>query len=156
MIQGWYYLHINGELIYKRELGDTAADVRESDFAIALWPFDPSDREGAWRILIEGLAAGAKLERIQELAGKWGCTDGDASTYASRVNCNLFMDGNQWCATAMDHIDLQQSEAGFGHTALEAMAALATDLGYKPSKMWGVKFTDLLNSRTELGSNHRS
>ena len=33
MEQGWYYLHTNGDLIYKRELGGTAADIRESDFA---------------------------------------------------------------------------------------------------------------------------
>jgi hypothetical protein len=49
-LQGWYYLHTNGSLIYKRELGGTAADIRESDFARAMWPLDPADRAGAWRI----------------------------------------------------------------------------------------------------------
>jgi len=39
MIEGYYYLHMNGDLIYKRETGDTAADIRESDFAVAMWPF---------------------------------------------------------------------------------------------------------------------
>ena len=86
MIQGWYYLHTNGSLIYKRELGRTAADIRESDFARGLWPLDPSDREGAWRIVIEGLAAGAN-------------------------------------------------------------PALAKELGYAPTKMWGATFADLLNKR---------
>ncbi len=61
-MDGWYYLHTNGELIYKRDLDGTAADIRESTFARALWPMEPSDREGAWRILIEGLAAGANLK----------------------------------------------------------------------------------------------
>ena len=66
-ISGWYYLHTNGELIYKRDLDGTAADIRESDFARALWPMDPTDRESAWTILVEALALGANEERIAEL-----------------------------------------------------------------------------------------
>ena len=26
-LEGWYYMHKNGEMIYKRELGGTAADI---------------------------------------------------------------------------------------------------------------------------------
>jgi hypothetical protein len=146
-IQGWYYLHINGSTIYKRELGETAADIRDSDFARTLWPFDPSDREGAWRICIEGLAAGADPSRITELAALWKCDDEDAPTYADRVGCNLFMDGDVWCATDRHFVNLQESPAGFGKTCLEAMAELCKDLGYQPRKMWGASFADLLNGR---------
>lgn len=146
-IEGWYYLHENGSLIYKRELGGTAADIRESDMALGLWPHDPGDRECAWRICVEGLAAGANPERVAELAEKWRCTDDDADEYATRVGCNLFMDGDKWCATDMHFLDLVQSPAGFGDTKLEAMAALAKDMGYKPSKMWGATFSDLLQRR---------
>jgi len=151
--EGWYYLHTNGELIYKRELGDTAADIRDSDFARGLWPCDPSDRETAWRTLVEALAAGANKTRVLELAAKWQCDDEDAEMYAERIGCNLFMDGNKWCATDGRFIDLQQSPAGFGDTKLEAMAALAVELGYKPSKMWGATFHDLLNTKREVAAN---
>lgn len=147
MIEGWYYLHINGSMIYKRELGGTAADIRESNFAIGLWPFDPSDRESTWRICIEGLAAGAKADRIKELATLWRCNDTDASTYAQRVGCDLYMDGNKWCAVDRHFINLQESPAGFGDTCLEAMADLCNALGYRPAKMWGATFADLLNKR---------
>lgn len=146
-LQGWYYLHTSGSMIYKRELGGTAADIRESDFAVALWPLDPSDREGAWRICIEGLAAGAKPDRIKELATQWKCDNDDAAIYAQRVGCDLFMDGNKWCAIDRHHVDLQRSPAGFGDTCLEAMAELCKELGYRPSKMWGATFADLLNKR---------
>jgi hypothetical protein len=146
-LEGWYYLHTNGSMIYKRELGGTAADIRESDFARGLWPLDPSDREGAWRICIEGLAGGANPERIKELATLWHCTDDDARVYADRVGCNLFMDGERWCATDRHFIDLQQSPAGFGETCLEAMADLCKAMGYYPAKMWGPTFADLLNKR---------
>lgn len=144
MIEGWYYLHTNGDLIYKRELGATAADIRESDFAKGLWPVDPEDRKGAWNILVEAWAAGAHQHRILELADKWGCNDMDAEHYADIIGAKIFLDGNSWCATRKDFINLQESPAGFGHNALEALAELAKRLGYKPSKMWGAEFSDLL------------
>ncbi len=151
-MDGWYYLHTNGELIYKRELGSTAADIRESDFARALWPVDPTDREGAWTILVEALAAGAKPERVAELATKWGCDNEDAQVYADRVGCILRQDGNAWCATKTDFINLQESPAGFGDSCLDAMAHLAKILGYKPSKMWGSHFSDLLKAENKEAS----
>lgn len=146
-IIGWYYLHVNGSLLYKRELGSTAADIRESDFARSLWPLDPDDREGAWRILVEAAALGADTARIKELAALWQCNDSDAGKYAERVGCNLFMDGDKWCATDLHFIDLQASPAGFGDTALEAMAELCKELGFRGGKMWNATFADLLHRK---------
>lgn len=141
---GIYYLHVNGCLLYKRDLGETAADIRESDFAKALWFFDTSKREHAWQICVEGLAAGASKERVFELAELWGCDDKDADNYADFLGVNLYLDGNQWCATGPGFVDLQESQAGFGDTKLEAMSALCLELGYKPSKMWGNDFAGLV------------
>lgn len=143
-LEGWYYLHTNGELIYKRELGGTAADIRESDFAVGLWPVDPKDRECAWTIIIESLAAGAKKERVFELAKKWNCTDKDAEIYCERIGCKIDVDGDKYCANKIDFINLQEDPAGFGETKIEALADLAKQLGYKPYKMWGASFKDLL------------
>lgn len=143
-INGWYYLHVNGDLIYKRDYPGQAADIRESDLARALWPMDPQDRMGAWRIVIEALALGANPERVAELAEKWRCDDRDADEFASRAGVSLQMDGNEWCATPPTFVNLQESHAGFGKTKLEAMAALAKDMGLVASKMWGASFVDLL------------
>lgn len=152
-IVGWYYLHVNGELIYKAEASDPVADIRDSDLARGLWPMDPSDRAGAWRIVVEGLAAGAKPERVAELAAKWSCDDEDAQFYAEHIGIHLTKDGDHWCATRADFRDLQQSAAGFGTTCLEAMAELAKALDYRPSKMWGATFADLAKpSKTEAQS----
>jgi len=142
-IHGWYYLHTNGSLIYKRDYDGAAADIRESDFARMLWPMNPADRAGAWRILVEATALGANADRVRELAEKWKCDDGDAATYADYLGLRLYMDGSAWCATLGDFIDLQSSPAGFGNTPLEAMAALCSELGFKASKMWGRSFADL-------------
>lgn len=144
MHEGYYYLHVNGDLIFKPELGTTVADIRESDLAVGLWSIDISNRENAWSILVEGLAAGANIERIVELANKWGADDKDAAIYADRVGVNIYMDGVQWCATRKDFINLQESPAGFGDTSLIAMAELCKALGYKPTKIWPTTFADLL------------
>lgn len=145
-IEGWYYLHANGELIYKPH-PESAMDIRDSDFAQALWPCDPCDRLGAWSILVEAGAAGANAGRITELAKRWKCDDSDAQEYAKRIGCQLSMDGNQWCATRIDFENVQESPAGFGNTALDAMAALCKELGYRPAKMWGASFADLLKAK---------
>lgn len=143
MIEGWYYLHTNGDLIYKREFPGIEADIRESSFARALWPIDTSDRESAWRVLVEALAAGANVHRIDELAEKWFCDDDDAINYIERLGLKLNRDGHAWCVTKSDFECLTTDPAGFGDTILEAMADLCKQLGYAPSKMWGATFKDL-------------
>ncbi len=117
-MEGWYYLHKNGDLIYQREVGETAADIRESDFAVALWPCNPSNRAQAWTVLVEGLAAGASLSQIRELAEKWKCDDADALEYAKRIKAKVALNGDGWCATCEDFENLQESPAGFGSSAL--------------------------------------
>ena len=135
-MNGWYYLHTNGDLIYKAS-PDAHVDIRDSDFARALWPCDPSDRETAWTIVVEALAGGATPSRVKELADKWRCTDEDAKVYAERLGLRLMKDGNAWFASRQDFQNLQESPAGFGERAYEAIADLAKALGYRPSKMWG-------------------
>lgn len=142
-IDGVYYLHENGDLIYKPGTG-CIADIRDSSFSRAIWPVDPSNREHAWNVLVEGLATGATPSRVNELASKWSCNDIDAIEYAERVGCLLGVDGDQKTASRLDFINLQESPCGFGSTYLEAMADLAKQLGYIPSKTWGKTFKSLL------------
>ena len=145
MIDGYYYLHENKELIYKTGT-DCVADFRESNFVQAFWGIDQQDRETAWSCLIEALATGAKKERIFELAEKWGCNDNDAKFYADRIGVVLEMDGNQWCAHRQDFVNLQESPIGFGDTCLESMAGLCKELGFFPTKMnWHSTFSKLVN-----------
>jgi hypothetical protein len=141
-IEGWYYLHTNGTLIYKRELGGTAADIRDSNFAVALWPCDPRDRATAWGIVVEALCAGALPVEVERLAAKWGCDDEDAHIYAQHVGATLERDGETWRAARKD----DDQPYGRGATAREALSSLASALGYRPSKMWGASFADLLKT----------
>lgn len=149
-IQGWYYLHENKELIYKPETdGSTAADIRESDLCHSMWPMDPADRAGAWRILVEAKALNANPKRINELAEKWGCDNSDAQKYAEYLGLTLQMDGNQWCATPPWFTTLQESEAGFGDTCLDAMADLCANIGFTGGKMWNADFESLLKGKNQ-------
>lgn len=154
-IEGYYYLHQNGDLIHKCAFDDTAADLRESDFVRAFWPLDLTDRECAWSILVEALAAGARKDRVEELAAKWHCTNADAAIYAERVGVLVQIDHesrpDDWFATLPDFVNIQESPNGWGNTALEAMAELARELGYKPSKMWGHTFASLVARFRNVG-----
>lgn len=143
-IIGWYYLHTNGSLLYKTG-SDAVADIRDSDLARGLWPLDPNDRAGAWRIVVEAGAAGAKPDRIRDLADLWQCTDEDGGRYAERIGAHVYVDGDAWCATKNDFVNLQESPAGFGPTVRDALTELAKELGYRPSKMWGPTFEHLLS-----------
>jgi len=149
-IDGYYYLHENGELIYRRALPGIEADFRESSLVRAFWPCDPEDRETAWTTLVEALAAGANKSRVAELAAKWHCTDEDAKVFAQRVGCIVRHEDpspnpkGPIYATRADFVNIQESPNGWGDTALEAMAELAKELGYKPAKMWGHTFKSLL------------
>lgn len=152
-LTGWYYLHINKELIYKPETdGSTAADIRESNFCHSMWPIDPSDRAGAWSLLVEAKSLGANPERIKGLAEKWGCNDADAQKYADYLGLTLQMDGNKWCATPPWFTNLQESAAGFGDTCLDAMADLCKELGFTGGKMWNTTFETLLSNNQKQGA----
>lgn len=154
-IVGWYYLHENKELIYKPEIdGSTAADIRESDFAHSMWPIDPQDRAGAWQILVESKSLGANPKRIRELAEKWGCDNKDAQKYAEYLGLTLEIDGNQWCAMPPWFTNLQESEAGFGDTCLDAMANLCENLGFTGGKLWNTTFEKLLRASKETPNEH--
>lgn len=138
---GWYYLHENGDLIYKPG-SDSIIDIRDSSFAKCSWPLDQNDRKSAWDLLVEASALGANKERINELAEKWKCNDSDADNYANAIGLHVGIDGNQWCVHLMDFINLQESPAGFGETKLEAMAELAVQLGVTGGHMWRKTFSD--------------
>ena len=120
---GHYYLHSEtGDLIFKRE---GFPPDPSSPFVKKIWPVDPSDRGNAWVIAIEALALGANKERVRELAEKWGLTDADAEIFAEKAKLKLFQDGSQWCAGFEDFVNVQESQVGFGDTALDALADLS-------------------------------
>jgi len=73
MRDGFYYLHTNGEMIFKRFEPES-----DSPFVKKVWALDISNRMDAWKIALEGLFLGARTERIEELAKKWGLTFEDS------------------------------------------------------------------------------
>lgn len=113
---GYYYLHTNGDLIYKKYRPEP------SDFVRKIWEFDDEERGHAWLIVIEAKAMGARQNRIDELTKLWNLTDEDAQNFIKNGLFKLFKDGDRWCA-AFNNI--QESQCGFGDTCLEALSELA-------------------------------
>lgn len=125
-IDGYYYLHTNGDLIYKRAFdGEDDFDFESSGFVKRYWPVDMSKRGHAWTVAVEALALGVNAERINGLAEKWALTDEDAQHYAEVIGVRLYKDGVQWCATFQDFMNLQESQSGFGDRCIDALADFA-------------------------------
>jgi hypothetical protein len=122
-MKGFYYLHENGDLIFKK----FRPEEDPGGFVRRVWTFDAEQRSTAWLLCIEALALGATKARVDELAAKWSLTDDDALIFVEHSNGELCLskDGDQWCATFGDFVNLQESQAGFGTTALAALAELA-------------------------------
>jgi len=126
MIEGYYYLHTNGELIYKPSsvlVGDPL--YFQSDFVRKVWPIDLTDRALAWDLIIEALSMGANRSRIDQLAEKWRLTDKDARRYAERRQFSLAKLEGGWIAAADDPRTKPPTRvSGLGPTALDAIADL--------------------------------
>lgn len=141
MIDGYYYLHTNGKLIYKKYIDDKMVDdFIESDFVLNFWPMDFSDRMCAWRLIVEALASGAERGGVFDLASKWLCDDKDAKIYASKIGVNLFENEGVFVCRTRNNIANQ----GEGVTALHALADLCKKVGYKPNKTFKHSFENLV------------
>ena len=77
---GFYYLHTNGNLIFK-----VFRPEDDSDFVVRIWPFNSTDRATAWIIILEAMILGCRLDRIKELAGKWQCNAHDLVEFMLRT-----------------------------------------------------------------------
>lgn len=82
MIDGWYYLHKNGDLIYKKYKFKPEFD---SSFVKGIWPIDIQNRATLWTMLLESAYRGARKERLQEIMQKNNCTVEDCIEYILRT-----------------------------------------------------------------------
>lgn len=78
---GWYYLHTNGDLIFKRY----EPEMEPGGFVRRVWPIDTSNRADAWRVVLEAAGLGASIERVRELAAKWKITPEDLPEYMAHT-----------------------------------------------------------------------
>jgi hypothetical protein len=117
MIAGYYYLHTNGAVLFKKAAPGLISDFENSDFVKCWWPVEPSDRRGAWRILIEATARGADQGSLMRLARAWHCNNADAAEYCRREGIDLGQQAGEYVAT----LDGGQ---GRGPDALTALVAL--------------------------------
>jgi len=85
----YYYLHTNGDLISKNPIVlDGDPKYFESPFVKKIWKLNMNDRGSLWSFTLEALANGAKVERVQQLAIRWGLTIEDSLEMIRHVNPN--------------------------------------------------------------------
>lgn len=80
---GYYYLHTNGDLIYKPSRYD-CTDF-DSDFVVKWWPFDSNDRMDAWKIILEAIDLRGVTPRVKELASRWNMDFEDSRQMLARA-----------------------------------------------------------------------
>jgi len=80
----YYYLHTNGDLIGKNPVAYNNADFDDSPFVKCFWYIDTTDRSDAWKLVIEALARGARIDRVKELVEKWSLTEADLEEFIVR------------------------------------------------------------------------
>jgi hypothetical protein len=126
---GYYYLHTDGALLFKRELPGTHADLMESSFVKAFWSVDPSDRECAWRIILDSLALAAREDRVFPLADKWGCNAVDAEVLLGRLGLKSIYDAPFWLVVERDFVDSNGMPFGTNVNILRAIVDFAGKVG---------------------------
>ena len=93
-MQWYYYLHTNGDLIGKNPIVvDGDASYFDSDFVQKVWLIDTEKRGDCWKLLLEALAKGARIDRVKELAEKWKMDKADSIEMMKRVKPNNLMRG---------------------------------------------------------------
>lgn len=91
----YYYLHTNGDLIGRNPVVvDSDPQYFNSPFVKKHWRVDLTDRTTCWKMILEALEAGAKTERIKELAKKWKMDFDDSLEFLKRFKPeNIHRDG---------------------------------------------------------------
>ena len=81
----YYYLHSNGDLIGKNPIVvDSDSQYFDSPFVKYTWLIETDDRGDAWKLVIEALARGARIDCIRKLTTKWNLTAEDLKEYIIR------------------------------------------------------------------------
>lgn len=133
----YYYLHVNGSLIYKHlDVVDTF-DFIESPFVRTYWLLNTERRETAWEMLIEAKSLGANEERILELKNTWKCNDEDALKYLERLP-QIKYENEETKSVSFKDV------TGKGTDFLEALSDLCTKLGFRCQKPIIITFHHLL------------
>jgi len=83
----YYYLHTNGDLIGKNPtVVDSDTSYFNSPFVKRVWKIDLTDRKDAWKLVLEALGLGCRVDRANELAHKWNLTYEDSLEMLQHVS----------------------------------------------------------------------
>ena len=85
MNNGFYYLHSEGNLIFKPTIVADDPGYFNSPFVKKVWRLDTNDRLCAWTIILEALSMGCSIDRAKELSNLWKLTLDDSIEMLKRA-----------------------------------------------------------------------
>lgn len=101
----YYYLHSESkDLIHKR-----FEPEHDSPFVKAVWTMNTADRSDAWKIILEGLALGARIGRVKRLCEKWNCDLKDFEEMILRIKpTELMIEGAALYLEKIQNLDVDK------------------------------------------------
>jgi len=95
-------------------------------------------------VVIESLAMGVSMAHVMEVLEDNHIDADDCVNYINYLGAKLSKDGNEWCVTRGDFINLQESPSGFGNTPMDALTNLLNNSGFKHRHVWGDDINSLI------------
>lgn len=133
-LSGFYYLHVEGALIFRGFDEWREEDLNKSDLVQYYWHFHQANRADAWRICIEATVAGVHPDRVRVLTELWNIRKNDysdANNYAEYLRIDLIKNLREGDFTASVP---RTGTMGRGATKFEALVALCKRVGWRPVK----------------------
>ncbi len=122
----YYYLHTNGDLIGKNPIVvDGDAGYFDGPFVQKVWLIDTDKRGDCWKLLLEALAKGARIDRVKELAEKWKMDKADSFEMIARIR--------------LDDVEPNVLMEGGMTLFIEKILGMDVDEYWKEVKAWGEK-----------------
>ncbi len=122
----YYYLHTNGDLIGKNPVVvDSDPSYFDSDFVQKVWCIETEERGDCWKLVLEALAKGARIDRVKELVEKWKMDKADSFEMIAR--------------TPLDEAKPNVLMRGGMSIFIEKILGMDVDEYWKEVKAWGDK-----------------
>lgn len=127
-ILGYYYLHVNGNLIWKRYIDDKQEEeIYNSDLVKKFWTIRENERESLWAVAIEAYCWGNEVTapQVEEFSIKHNLSNLDGEFFAERAGMYVAQSSDSVYTVGFIGDIGATPQIGTGKNALKAFIDLA-------------------------------